>query len=123
MAISDELANFCANWSRKAEGYSIDEVAGAFDRFFTLYVVFNRLYAEATFRLARSHNIRLGNRFPDARAATDYVIQLCGAEALTAAWEGDAPTFAAYRQLAQHLRDHNFALKLDLVTGERMPAA
>jgi len=119
MGISAELATFCQNWHTKAEGYSQDDVAGAFDRFFTLYVVFNRLYAEATFRFARSHNINLGNRFPDARAATDYVIQFCGADVLTAGWEGEPNTVAAYRLIAQHIRDRNFALKLDLVTGER----
>jgi hypothetical protein len=59
MALSPELATFCRNWLTKAEAYSSEEIGGAFDQFFRLYVAFNRLYAEATFRLARRGQVRL----------------------------------------------------------------
>jgi hypothetical protein len=123
MALSPELTTFCHNWRTKAEAYCSEEIGGAFDRFFTLYVAFNRLYAEATFRLARRGQVKLGKRFPDSYGAQEYLLQFCGAEALTRAWEGDPNTFAALHQIADHLREGRFALKLDMMTGDRRPDA
>ena len=114
---------FCRNWLTKAEAYSSEDISGAFDRFFTLYVAFNRLYAEATFRLARRGQVRLRGRFPDSKAAQEYLLQFCGAEALTHAWESDPNTITALHQIADHLHQGRFALKLDMVTGNRRPAA
>jgi hypothetical protein len=66
MSLSAEVITFVQNWRAKAETYADDEIRGAFDRFFTLYVTFNRLYAEATFRLARRGQLKLKQRFPDS---------------------------------------------------------
>lgn len=121
--MSTELETFCRNWRAKAGTYCIEETAGAFDKFFTLYVVFNRLYAEATFRLARRKKITLKDRFPDSKAAQDYVLQFCKAAVLTSSWEENAATRAALDQIAEHLRQRTFALRLDMVTGERSPQA
>lgn len=123
MALSAELRTFCHNWRTKADAYSSEDVGGAFDRFFTLYVAFNRLYAEATFRLARRGQFRLRDRFPDSNGAQEYVVQFCGAEALTRAWEGDPDTITALHQIADHLRQGRFNLKLDMMTGAQRPAA
>lgn len=106
MPVSSELETFCRNWR-------------AFDKFFTLYVVFNRLYAEATFHLARRKKITLKDRLPDTKAAQDYVLQFCKAAVLTSSWEDDTATRAALDQIAEHLHQQRFALKLDMVTGER----
>ena len=40
------LYSFCDGWLRKAETYRNDRLADPFDEFFTLFVVFNRLYVE-----------------------------------------------------------------------------
>lgn len=50
MPLSPQLRNFCDSWRRKAAAYAVDDLGDAFDRFFTSYVVFNRLYVEATHR-------------------------------------------------------------------------
>lgn len=119
MALPNELRNFCDSWRTKARAYCSDDLIGAFDRFFTSYVAFNRLYAEATYRLARRGEIKLKERFPDAQAAQDYVVQFCGAGILTSAWEDNPPS--ALDKIAEHLREGKFALKLDPMTGERRP--
>jgi hypothetical protein len=62
MPLSDRLRTFADNWRGKAQAYTVDDLGGAFDRFFTLYVVFNRLYVEATYR--RAHRGRLNLREP-----------------------------------------------------------
>jgi hypothetical protein len=120
MALSRELAAFCRSWRTKAEAYP-DDVRGAFDTFFTLYVVFNRLYAEATFRLARRGQVTLRDRFPDSNGAREYVLQFCGATKLVDAWEHNPKTIDALHQIADHLRQSRFALKLNMVTGDRKP--
>ena len=50
-------------------------------------------------------------------------LQFCGAEALIRAWDGEPNTMAALRQIADHLREGRFALKPDMMTGERKPDA
>ncbi|HTQ60627.1 MAG TPA: hypothetical protein VMI32_10410 [Candidatus Solibacter sp.] len=119
MTLSSQLRDFCDSWRGKARAYAVDDLGGAFDRFFTSYVVFNRLYAEATYRLASRGAVKLRETFPDSRAAQDYVVQYCGAAVLTASWEEDAATAAAIHQIAEYLRERRFALKLDPVTGQR----
>jgi hypothetical protein len=121
MALPHQLRIFCDNWRAKARAYAVDDLGGAFDRFFTSYVVFNRLYAEATYRLARRGHLNLREPFPDSRAAQDYVIQFCGAEMLTRTWEGNGETSAAIDQIQDHLINHRFALKLNPMNGDRQP--
>jgi hypothetical protein len=122
MALSPELATFCEHWRTKANEYD-GGVGAAFDKFFTLYVVFNRLYAEATFRLARRGDVRLRDRFPDSQGAQEYVLQFCGATRLVDAWQENPQAREALRQIACNLRTGQFALKLDMVTGARRPAS
>lgn len=119
MALSPELETFVQNWRDKAHAYPDEDIRGAFDRFFTSYVAFNRLYAEAAFRLARRGQVKLRDRFPDSQAAQEYVVQYCGAVTLTQSWERAPATAAAISQISEHLRERRFALKLDMVTGER----
>lgn len=40
------LSSFCDGWLRKAQNYRTDRLADPFDEFFTLFVVYNRLYVE-----------------------------------------------------------------------------
>lgn len=122
MPLSDQLRTFADNWRGKTQAYAVDDLGGAFDRFFTSYVVFNRLYAEATYRLARRGRLNLRELFPDSRAAQDYVIQFCGAETLTRTWEGNENTAAAIHEIAEHLHNERFALKLNTVriTGHQL---
>lgn len=119
MALSVELAEFCHRWRAKAQAYPSENLRDVFDRFFTLYVAFNRLYAEATFRLAQRGEIKLHDRFPDSGAAKDNVVKFCGAKDLTSAWEDNPDTNAALQRIADHLRQGRFALKLHPVTGDR----
>jgi hypothetical protein len=121
MALAEGLRSFCDGWKAKARDYSVEEIRGAFDRFFTSYVVFNRLYAEATYRLARRGQVKLRERFPDSQAAQEYVLQYCGAVLLIDAWEADERSRTALHRIAEHLRERRFALKLHPVTGERRP--
>lgn len=77
--LSPEFRSFYLRWHRKADDYDAQHLGGAFDRFFTLFVVYNRLYAQATFELARQPgsgvHIDPNGFFPDGKAAKKYVGQ------------------------------------------------
>ena len=53
IVISSELQNFYTRWLWKAEEYQSDNLQDCFDRFFTLFVAYNRLYAELALSLVK----------------------------------------------------------------------
>jgi hypothetical protein len=72
--MTPQLIQFYTNWLEKADGYEGDSLANHFDRFTSLYVVYNSLYMDVMNELVISGaNIPLG--FKDKKAASDYVIQ------------------------------------------------
>jgi len=121
MTLSPEFLNFVSSWQRKAEEYNTNDVSGCFDKFFTLYVTFNRIYAEATFSLARQSQIKIEKRdsFPDAQAAIAYILQFLGAEHFVSEIMADDNSVAALGKIMQLIRDERFYVKLDMVTGKR----
>ena len=82
--MTQEITRFCTNWLEKAQMYDVHNLQGSFDKFFTLFVVYNRLYVEATFQLATNNQIDLSKRvnFPDDKAAKVYSLQFLKSENL-----------------------------------------
>lgn len=119
--LSPEFEGFFSRWRKKAEGYR-PELQESFDKFFTLYVLFNRLYTEVTYRLGQAGKINLANRstFPDAEAAQEYVVQFLGAKRLLAGLNGPECRDALER-LRELVCDDHFAFKLDILTGHPRP--
>lgn len=123
-----EFREFYTAWRQKANEYVADaNIRSVFDRFFTLYVVYNRLYVELTFEKARAGEIVLANRdrFPDAAAAKDYVRQRIGCRKLMAALDGSHESAeaiaAASALLAGPVNGTTFHINLDRVTGNWQP--
>ncbi len=56
--LSDELIDFYDRWIEKSKVYSVQDLHDCFDKFFALFVVYNRLYMEAAWLLARRGRIR-----------------------------------------------------------------
>jgi hypothetical protein len=121
--LSQEFKDFYSNWMHKACSYKAQELQSAFDRFLTLYIIYNRLYAEATFRLDRRGQLKLATRtsFPDRDAATDYVSQYLGAQNLMQSLESDPTCGEAIRDvialLTGPVSGHQFHIKLDKIDG------
>lgn len=122
--LSPEFRSFCVNWRAKADECRGANLESTVDRFFTLFVVYNRLYAEVTFHMARAGQINLANRktFPDAKAATDYVAQFLGSRNIVELLEGDHACDDAIKTIALLLDGdrpggHRFAIKLDMIYG------
>lgn len=107
----------------KARRHDHQGLQHSFDRFFTLYIVFNHLYAEATFQLANRGRVRIHNRnrFPDAEAAQEYVVQFLGADRLLKQLNDDPDAQAALAALRVQVCNGAFNLKLNMVTGDAQP--
>jgi len=121
MSLSQEFCDFYTNWMDKADQYNFNTLTGCFDKYFTLFVVYNRLYAEATFRLARQNRINLANRtsFPDSQAARSYVVQYIGSNQLISELEHDRDVNNAIEEIKNLIRDERFYIKLNMVSGNR----
>lgn len=76
--LSSELEQFVDGWLERANNYSDDCVEDCYNKFFTLFVIFNRLYAEATFELNRRGKIILkpNGLLNDRKGATEYTLEL-----------------------------------------------
>jgi hypothetical protein len=123
--LNKEFHEFFHVWREKAASHGHD-LRGEFDRFFTLFVIYNRLYAEATFELARrpGSGVRLGANklFPDGKAARVYVGQYLGNEHLIDVVEGDAGCADAIQSIITFLDEGRFFIKLHRVNGTRQVA-
>lgn len=90
------FSDFCRRWLKKAARYRQHSLPGAYDRYFTLFVVYNRAYDEAARHLlenppvlGRQMNwgkLRFSGQRPksvsaigDRIKATDGVVAFCGA--------------------------------------------
>lgn len=121
--LSSEFKNFYENWLKKANEYKGEDISQYFDKFFTLFVVYNRLYAEVTFLLARKGEIDLSKRktFPDANAATKYMVQFIGSTFLIEQLEQDADCQYALSNIIRSIADKTFHIKLDMIGGDPQP--
>jgi hypothetical protein len=110
-----------------------DDVATYFDKFFTLYVAFNMLYAEATFRLADrplpnnmaaviAKRARDNKGFPDAEGATSYLVCFLGAKTITDAIDRDTTAREALDTIKAQIQAAEFHIKLDPLTGNQQDA-
>lgn len=117
--INQEIGNFCENWINKAKEYDNGNLQHVFDKFFTLFVVYNRLYVEATFRMSNKGEINIQNRnsFPDSQAAKHYVIQYLNSSAIDDEFNADESCIQAIERLKEIIRNHEFNIKLNMVTG------
>jgi hypothetical protein len=121
--LNPEFSHFCQNWLKKARAYSGKTLEEHFDKFFTLYVVYNRAYAEATFWLARENQIKIEKRtsFPDAEAATSYILKFVTAKRFLAEIDGSKECREAVDEICCFIQKKRFSIKLDMIHGEPQP--
>ena len=119
--VSANFDHFCEDWLRKANLCNETSIDGCYDKFFTLFVVFNRLYAESTFELARRGLIRIQpNRpLPDRRGATEYTLQLIGSVAFAELHR--IYLFTPVSIIATLIESGQFSIKLSNPNGDSQP--
>ena len=119
--IRQEINDFSQNWLRKAENITGNDLQDHFDKFFTLYVVYNRLYVEATYRLANNGHIKLGSTFPDRKASINYTVQYLTCKKIDALFQNDKVVLKAIDDLKKIIEKNQFNIKLHLVTAQPQP--
>ena len=124
MPLSQEVRDFYQRWLQKADAYEQNgHESDYFDRFSSLFVVFNRLYGVATFALARNKQIDLSKRssFPDGKAAKEYVLQYLKSGHYIERLEAETPVREAIETIMHLIANKQFYIKLDMVTGDKQP--
>jgi hypothetical protein len=119
MSLNQEFKDFVRNWLNKADSIVLADLSTYFDKFFTLYVVYNRLYGEVTFTLSRAGQINISNRtsFPDRQAATSYVVKFVGSTRLISTIDNDPEIAHALDRVIKLIERGDFSIQLDMVTG------
>lgn len=119
--IKQEINHFCNNWLNKAKNIDDTNLQGAFDKFFTLYVVYNRLYVETSYRLSNDGLVNLGNCFPDRKASINYVVQYLKSNHIDKEFKNDENVIKSIEKLKEIIKKNQFNIKLHLVTAEPQP--
>lgn len=123
MALHPHVQDFYREWLDKADSYEQENLSNYFNKAFSLFTLYNKLYAEATFTLARNNEITLNERrgFPDRKGATEYAPQFIGHERLLDTLENDEKCSQAIDQLIELIDNERFCIKLSMLYGERQP--
>ncbi|MFV8271264.1 hypothetical protein ACNQGP_15195 [Flavobacterium sp. GT2N3] len=72
--MTEQFRNFYGNWLGKADAYNGNTLSNHFDKFTSLYVVYNSLYMEVTTELMKNGS-NVTHNFKDKTAATEYVMR------------------------------------------------
>ncbi len=101
------------NWYRRANQIDTGNLSGIFEKFTTLFVIYNNLYNNVEVAL-NERNIAIPNRIYDNLLATNLVLKLLGGQRIMEALAGNSREVATVAQL---IRDEEFYIKLHY--GER----
>ena len=121
MALHPHVQDFYSEWLSKADSYQQKNLSDYFNKAFSLFTLYNKLYAEATFTLARNNEITLNESrgFPDKKGATEYVPKFLGYEYLSDVFANDEESAHSIAQLIDHIENERFYIKLSMLYGER----
>lgn len=123
MAISQELNNFYNNWLKKANSYTGNTLNDYYNKAYTLFTLYNRLYSEATFTLAKEGRIKFKEHqtFPDKKGATKYSPQFIGYNHLLDELQSDKLCSDSINLLIKTLKEKRFHVKLSRLYAEPQP--
>lgn len=119
---NENLRVFCDRWLNKTQQYDLTNLSNSFDKFFSLFVVYNSLYVEATHALKkRDENKGKLNTYKNVEssiAASDHVVKYIGARDLNNSLrECDTEI----NRLINIFERGYFFIKLDKKTGQPVP--
>lgn len=103
----------------KADRCDEKTLEGSFDRFFTLFVIFNRLYALASYQLIESKKIPIPKKrfVPDKEGATLNVVIYLGGDTINKIINLES-NYKKYCDLCSLIESETFHIKLDRLTGK-----
>jgi len=101
MPLTKETEDYIVGWKNQVASYvNKDDVIVMFDKFRTLYQIYNRLYNDVS--------LRLGKRQTDKQGATSHVVQYLTADALVSSIEANDENKKAELQLKDFIRQHTY---------------
>ena len=115
--LNQQFQEFVERWLQKAEAHNGAHLYCAFDKFYTLFVIYNKLYVEAFNSLPRKPN----TRFRDSDASSRSVVKFVGGDNLWNALVADEDAKEAIQSLESVLAEGFFHISLDAATGEHKP--
>lgn len=95
--LSVEMERFYKRWKKKANGYNISELEGCFDKFITLFIIYNFLFNKVAPR-------RIGDKIK----ATEKVLSCIEAEYLNQELFKNEKTGEAFANLIEKMEDFSF---------------
>lgn len=116
--IPEQLRRFYNSWLAKADAYSNDTLAGQFDKFSSLYVLFNALYMEVANTL-RAAGQQIPVDYKDKKAATDYVAQYLKSKFYIESLLNDETSLNSLTSICDIIENHRFNIILELGTSRR----
>src|SRR5690554_5199242 len=73
------FTDFYTNWTNKADGIAGDSLSNVYDKYMTLFVIYNNLYNQIPDKLV-SKGVAVPDKIYDNKAATEFVIKFLGAD-------------------------------------------
>jgi hypothetical protein len=105
------IESFCDRWIEKADAYQSDELESLFDRFFTLFVAYNRFYsASAKLYRASVEPRQVMMLQGDRREATTIMARLIEQSRFSDVVNENFAIADACKTIAELLRSHQFFL-------------
>jgi hypothetical protein len=116
--VLQQLNDYYNNWLNKADNYNSNTLSNQFDKFTSLYVLFNSLYMQVMTNLVLAgHHIPTG--FKDKIAATDYVIQYLGSTYYLNNLLNDEQSKADLNSICDIIEQEEFHIILDWGNQQR----
>lgn len=115
--LNPNLINLYNNWTLKANSYNHNDLANVFDKYITLFVIFNALYNHIVNEL-RNSGTHIYNRYDDRKAATVWIISFIGANQIINKINTNELN-AEINNIAQLIQDEVFHIKINWGRRER----
>ncbi len=111
-----EFESFCGRWIDKANSYP-DDLSGCFDKFTSLYVVFNRVYTEVGEVLVERGELSPSCRRKEKELATSEIVNYYGELILAEELRNNQSCNLAVESLAKLILENRFYLHTNYKTG------
>lgn len=110
--LSQNLRRIYEDWINKADSYRGDNLSNHFDRFTSLYIVYNAMYMHVMSELAIQGK-QIAKKFRDKTAAVDYVIQYLGSRNYIEKLLDDEQSENCLNGIIELLQNERFYIVLD----------
>lgn len=118
MDMNPKLKDFYINWLGKSDAYTGNTLSDHFDKFTSLYVLFNAEYMQVMTELVKTGK-KLPKDFKDKKAATEYVIQYLGSKHFLTKLLNDSVSTTRFDSICEIIDQEQFHIILDWGNSQR----